>query len=251
MILNLTALADIVKYENFELRFPLLSLEVIIWGMYGGILLACLISVYCKRYEGEIVRRLLEKEAKDADSALTLDELGLKNTALRRHALRGAVIRKYIRAKTKAGAASDECAATEAGAASDECAAAKAGTATYVSAEAEAGTASDECAVKDSSVSMADSVEKASLDSADESCDAIVSADAPLTAAPLPKDLKAARLYIPAALCDKAYFRYEEKGTGMGVFFAAAAAFLVIAVLLTIFVPELTQMVDNLISYVK
>lgn len=79
-------LGEIVKYNNFELRFPLLSLNTIIWGMYGGILLACLLGLYCKKYEGEAVRRLLKRGANTADNALTLSELGLKPSALRLHA---------------------------------------------------------------------------------------------------------------------------------------------------------------------
>lgn len=196
---KISALADIVKYANFELRFPLLSLSVIIWGMYAGILAACLVSIYCKKYEGEAVRRLLERGIRGAGDALTLSELGLRPTALRLHALRSGVARKYIRA------AADEA--------------------------------------------EADAAEALAEDAGDTAEDA--GEDTPLVAVDLPKDLKNARLYIPEALADKAYFRYEEKGTGMGVFFAAAAAFLVLAVLLTIFVPELTQMLDNLISFVK
>lgn len=191
-------LAEIVKYSNFELRFPLLSLNMIIWGMYGGILIACLVGIYSKKYEGETVRRLLEHGVSTADNALTLSELGLKPTALRMHALRSSVARKYIRAAGES------------------------------EAEAEAGKTP-----------------------AEETGEAENAENAPLIAVDLPKDLKNARLYIPEALADKAYFRYEEKGGGIGVFFAVAAAFLVLAVLMTIFVPELTQMLDNLISYVK
>ena len=206
MIENIAALADIVRYNNFELRFPLLSLNIIIWGMYAGVLVACLVGIYCKKYEGEAVRRLLKREAHTEESALTLSELGLAPTALRMHALRSGVARKYIRAAGEAEAV--EAAAVE---------------------------------------SPAEGADAEALDAAKET----EAESAPLLAVNLPSDLKSARLYIPRELADKAYFRYEEKGTGMGVFFAVAVAFLVLAVLLTVFIPELTQMLDNLISYVK
>lgn len=227
-------LGEIVKYNNFELRFPLLSLNVIIWGMYGGILIACLLGIYCKKYEGEAVRRLLERGINTAEDALTLSELGLKPSALRLHALRSGVVRKYIRA---AGAEAEETKETEAPAED------AASTENAMDAENAEGTKDAE------NVTGAEAVKGAenTVDAADK----VPAEDAPLVAVALPEDLKNARLYIPTALADKAYLRYEEKGTGIGVFFAAAVAFLVLAVLLTVFVPELTQMLDNLISYVK
>lgn len=227
-------LGEIVKYNNFELRFPLLSLNTIIWGMYGGILLACLLGLYCKKYEGEAVRRLLKRGANTADNALTLSELGLKPSALRLHALRSGVVRKYIRA---AGAEAEEAEETEAPAEDAEDA---------VGAEGEKDA---ENAMGVNDVNDANGANDA--EGAENATVKIPAEDAPLVAVALPEDLKNARLYIPAALADKAYFRYEEKGGGIGVLFAVAAAFLVLAVLLTVFVPELTQMLDNLISYIK
>ena len=73
-----------------------MSLRGLIWGIWGGFAAGLLITFYHKSYLGEVVRRLLGRGASSPDSALTLDELGLKS-ALRKAALsRGGSLAKYI-----------------------------------------------------------------------------------------------------------------------------------------------------------
>ena len=68
-----------------------------IWAILGGFAAGLILSYHNKSYLGETVRRLCEKGATTPESALTLDELGLKPTFMRTRALReGGSLRKYV-----------------------------------------------------------------------------------------------------------------------------------------------------------
>ena len=62
----------------------LVSLKTILVGLTIGLVLASFITIYNKRFIGSFVRKLLEAECLDKQSAKTLEELGyLKNPAIR------------------------------------------------------------------------------------------------------------------------------------------------------------------------
>lgn len=64
------------------------SLGIVIWALFFGILLACLLALYEKRVIGSYVRALLSKGAKSPEKALTLAETGFRKNAFVRSALR-------------------------------------------------------------------------------------------------------------------------------------------------------------------
>lgn len=65
------------------------SLELIIWSIFIGIVLASLLALYEKRYIGAFVRALLSQKANSPESAKSLSELGFKHGALIKMAMKG------------------------------------------------------------------------------------------------------------------------------------------------------------------
>ena len=64
------------------------TLPLVIWALFFGILLACLLALYEKRGIGRYVRALLDKGATSPDKALTLAESGFGKNPFVRSALR-------------------------------------------------------------------------------------------------------------------------------------------------------------------
>lgn len=69
-----------IAYTYINISNPLLSLTVILWGVYVGIVLACIISVVERNTSNALVKSLLMKGADSPENALTIGELGLKDT---------------------------------------------------------------------------------------------------------------------------------------------------------------------------
>ena len=65
------------------------ALELAIWGMYFGIVLASLLALYEKRVVGKFVRTILQKEALSPESALSLADLGYGKNPFIKRSLRG------------------------------------------------------------------------------------------------------------------------------------------------------------------
>lgn len=65
------------------------SIELIAWSCVIGVVIACLIAIYEKRYIGKFVRALLDAQAHTPESAKSLSELGFTRGALIRMAMRG------------------------------------------------------------------------------------------------------------------------------------------------------------------
>lgn len=85
------------EYNHIKFYNRIFTMKGLIWGLWGGLVLGLLISYYHKSYLGEVVRRLLKKEAHSPESAKTLEELGVKNTFALRHALKeGATLRRHV-----------------------------------------------------------------------------------------------------------------------------------------------------------
>ncbi len=80
-----------------EQIFSLNGLNLVIWSMYIGFMLATLLNYYNKKVMGRFVRLVIEKGALSADSALTLEELGYSNKQLIRRALqKPGALRKMV-----------------------------------------------------------------------------------------------------------------------------------------------------------
>lgn len=85
-------------YQNFTMENPTITLSVILWAMYAGLVLACIMSVYTKNYPGAMVRALIKNGCFDPESAKTLEELGIKASPMRSHTLRDkSTLRKYVK----------------------------------------------------------------------------------------------------------------------------------------------------------
>jgi len=65
-------------YKHLKFYNRILTLNGLIWGVWGGFVLGLFLTWYHHSYLGEVVRQLLKKEALSPDSALTLEELGIK-----------------------------------------------------------------------------------------------------------------------------------------------------------------------------
>lgn len=73
------------------------SMELVIWCMFIGLMLAAIYMFYQKKVIGAFVRALLGTGASDQDSAKTLKELGFEGNLPVRSALRGSgVLRKLV-----------------------------------------------------------------------------------------------------------------------------------------------------------
>ena len=73
------------------------NLEVLIWALFIGFVIASFMIFYHKRIIGAFVRALLEKQANSPDSALGIYELGFEKNALIKNALRSdATLRRLV-----------------------------------------------------------------------------------------------------------------------------------------------------------
>ncbi|MCI8610544.1 MAG: hypothetical protein HFE66_01325 [Clostridiales bacterium] len=183
-----------VLYINFSLQNSTMSLTVIIWGLYAGMLVGGILSVYNKRYLGGVARALLETESLTPEHAKTLGELGLSSKWGRRRALQdGKVLRKCI-----AVANADEC----------------------------------RIPVK-TGKKWIRTLRRFFTGSAEKK----------------PKlDVDRARLYVLEEKKYHAHVRYTKKGTSPVFILVGGILLLVIAILATIFIPELLELTDNMIS---
>lgn len=87
----------VFAYENIAFAGSPITLTIIVWGVYAGLVCGCIAASYSRDYLGRPVRALLRNDAVSADSAVTLSELGIKASVLMRHALRdSSVLSKYI-----------------------------------------------------------------------------------------------------------------------------------------------------------
>ena len=84
-------------YENLNFTGTATTLLMIVGGICLGVLLASFIIVFEKRVVGKFIRALLAREAKDAETALSLSDLSLeKNGFIKRELSRASVSRKLI-----------------------------------------------------------------------------------------------------------------------------------------------------------
>ncbi len=85
------------EYTHLEFHNTFITLKLVLWGLYAGMLIALAMSFYRKVYLGSAVRKLLKAEALSEDSALTLAQLGIKGGPLMKKALKeGGTLRRYI-----------------------------------------------------------------------------------------------------------------------------------------------------------
>lgn len=84
-------------YEHLTFLNDPLTFKWLILGVYFGLVIASLVMFYNKNVLGELIRRLDEVGALDAESAKTLDELGFsKNIFIKLSLKRGNTLRKLV-----------------------------------------------------------------------------------------------------------------------------------------------------------
>ena len=84
-------------YENFELYNPFISIELIVWSIFAGIVVASLLAVYNKRVIGGFVKKLLSEESFSPEKAKTVAELGYTKDWVIENALRrDSVLRRFV-----------------------------------------------------------------------------------------------------------------------------------------------------------
>ncbi len=181
-------------YTNFSFKNSTISLAVIIWGLYAGMLIGGILSVYNKRYLGGVVRALLEGECLSPEHAKTLEELGLSSKwGLGRALQDGKVLRKCV-----AVANAEEC---------------------RIPAKSQKKWTS--------------SLRRFFTGSAEKKPQL---------------DMNQARLYVPQEKKYHAQVRYAKKGSSPVFILVGGILLLAIAILATVFIPELLTMTDNMIS---
>ena len=86
------------NFTNFSFDGGILNLQLIIFGIFAGVLLASFYIIFVRTTLGRFVRAILEKQAFDSACAVTLGECGLDKHIFTRWALRhGYTLRRVIR----------------------------------------------------------------------------------------------------------------------------------------------------------
>jgi len=83
-------------YTNFSFENSTMSLALIIWGLYAGILIGGIASVYNKWYLGGAVRALLAAGCLSPEASKTLSELDLPAWGMKRALRDGTALRKSV-----------------------------------------------------------------------------------------------------------------------------------------------------------
>ena len=88
---------ELEGYTNFTFGEGLLSLPIIIFGIFAGVLIASFSIIFIKTTLGRLVRALLAKEAYTPEDAQTLAALGFERHFFIRYALRhGYTLRRVV-----------------------------------------------------------------------------------------------------------------------------------------------------------
>ena len=87
------------QYENIQINSSsFLSLQIIVIGIFIGIILSTVFITYDKRKLGGFVRQVIAEGCLSSEKAKTLDELGyLKDASIRGNIRRGGVLSRVVR----------------------------------------------------------------------------------------------------------------------------------------------------------
>lgn len=87
---------DNIEYDNFRIA-SFSSFGIAIIGLYLGMVIACVVSLYSKRYLAGFVNHLLDLGANSPEKAITVREAGYSRYALLYRSLKdGKVVRKTV-----------------------------------------------------------------------------------------------------------------------------------------------------------
>lgn len=95
--MNVVLASLLATYNYLHTNNPMLSLELIVWSIFGGIVIGALASIYNKRVIGSFVRALIKGGATMPDSAMTISETGFRRNVFVKMSLRsGGALRKLV-----------------------------------------------------------------------------------------------------------------------------------------------------------
>ena len=88
-------------YDNINVSYgTLLSVRLVILGLFVGMCIATFVTVFNKRVLGDVVRSLLSKNALSPETALTLEELGYgKNPIIQLSLKYGTSLRRVVKSR--------------------------------------------------------------------------------------------------------------------------------------------------------
>lgn len=223
------------KYENLNFTGTVTTLLMLVGGICLGVLIASFIIVFEKRVLGRFIRSLLSRGAIDAQSALSLEELGLaSNGFIKRELSRASVSRKLV---------------------------------SVVGADGVVLTYEDELRA---AFPDAQATEEAAPDASDDGL--VPESDRADTVSEAPKrgfgaktkdfffekrfklraiDFTTARFFIPEALRYRAELRFREKGSSPWWLLLATVLVIALFLLCLRFIPAFVGMLDVSISNIK
>ena len=95
--MNVVMASLLAAYNYLNTNNPMVSLELIVWSIFVGIVIGAAASIYNKRVIGSFVRALIQGGATMPDSAMTVSETGFRRNLFVRMSLRrGGALRKLV-----------------------------------------------------------------------------------------------------------------------------------------------------------
>ncbi|MBQ8402027.1 MAG: hypothetical protein IJX14_08860, partial [Clostridia bacterium] len=90
-------LAKLYYYQNFSIPAGFDSLDVLVWGMYAGIMLGAIYATVDRLFCQRMVKALVQRGAQTPEAAAALTDLDIKGKWYLRHALKeGKPLRKML-----------------------------------------------------------------------------------------------------------------------------------------------------------
>lgn len=90
-------IGKIYYYQNFTIPSGFDSLDVLVWGMYAGIVIGATVATFDKMYSEGMLKALVAKGAQTPETAVPFGELDIKGKWYLRRALReGKPLRKML-----------------------------------------------------------------------------------------------------------------------------------------------------------
>lgn len=231
-------------YTNFDFGSGgLINIRIIIFGIFGGVLLSSLYTIYVKNVVGAFVRKLLAEKCLSREQAKTLSELGFSRNPFVRAALRGSLLASTVMHvtggtdKQAAGQGSENaCDADGANGANSPASADDAALDDAVDAEASGG-------------SKGGGSENGSSEGGEVSPEG-QRADDPIALEPtsLSSDAAETRYYIKEEKKYVAEMRFDARGSGWPTFFFVLLISVICVFLIFAFLPQILRFLDNTIS---
>lgn len=250
------------NYENLHFTRTATTLLMLVGGLCLGILIASFVAVFERRVVGKFVRGLLDRNARDPESALSLADLGLeKSTFVKREMSRASVSRKLVSVVDADGTVRDYTA---------ELSEAFPEFAEHVNAErtVKSNAAEGEMAVG-GPLPVADESAAAEELLPSEDREETTAEDAPKPGGfarfkdavkgffggkkfkPRAIDFATARFFIPEDLTYRAELRFRKKGSSPWLLVLATVLVLALFLLALRFIPAFVNMLDVSISNIK